>query len=946
MAIGPLEQFVFPGTYTRTFVESPTPSAAGGVRFAALIGPGLEEEKVEAFEMVRGSSATADNIILGEIALTNGRGNVVDGNNIEFYTRHYPLTINDGRGSYATKPSDVIVQVNGENAAVQAVDATNGKITLVEPPSLGDLVVLNYYFKRRDQYVEFEDVSAQVDGTTRSFKVKSRRIVKGDNGGNAATSSDINVQTQTEIDGTLVSVPVIYVQVNGTEVSIESLSGSNGVFTLTAAPLSGEQVLVSYFKNDFQNTFDILPAAQVLDIARVGYDPGRVDFLKNRDYVLAHGNEIHWGSSVVVETGESTVGTTPLGENQISATMVDNRLYKVEVPAVAGSTKVYALPFVPVRGDGSGRPKYDPQNGTPGDINDDILAFVGPTLDDALLNPVEVVKVEGQNITLQTAVAPGDIVFVDFFANFLVDEEWTVSNVLPGTTNVGKYTVQGLAYGSARQVVLDVGISTSTATFLDTGTMVWDGVAGSSNAYIAPSRLYGNEVITVTVDAAGAFVVTSSNPMGTGSGAVNTGVVGQTYKDAITGFTFALATATAGTLVFNVTKEFTVLSQPELGVPGLSFNVSDTTGVSIGDTAVISSFNLNFDDEPAVGSAYYVTFTKAKVDFSPKYLTSFPDVQRVFGPLAQNNPIVMGADLYFKNGGQAIVMKQVPKAPGSNEPTVSSYTDAIAIFEEPLTNGARPSLIQVLTANPVVLGYLKTANAIQTSERMQNERTSYFGFNVGTTPEMAMNFAKGVQSELMTGIYPDSAVITVPDSNGNDQDIQVSGPFIACAMAGADVSPAVDIATPLTNTQLVGFRRLGRNLNKAVAGQVAQSGLTVLEGLAGVITVLMPLTTDLSSVLTRDPRIVEVKHFAQQAIRRVTKPFIGRKNLGGLTNEIKTSVTGLFSSLVRLRLIGEFRNVVVEQDTVDPTIVYVSVYYRPVFGVNWIMATHYLRSTL
>jgi len=924
-------------------VESPTPTAAGSLRYPAIIGVGQEEERVESFEMIRGSSSTADNLIMGELAASNGRGNVFDGVNVQVGAKHYPLVKGDGQGTFATEPSQVIVQVNGENSPVQRIDAVNGLITLVNPPQEGDLVVLNYYFKRRDSYNEAEDLTVQADGTTRQFKVKAARIVKGDNGGASATNSDIGASASTESNGSIITVPVLLVMVDGVEASVESISGSTGVFTLVSAPTAGAEILVSYFSNDYQNTYDILPAALVSSIVRAGYDAGRTDFLNGRDYVLANGNEIHWGNSASVEAGDTTVGSTEFGANQISAVMVDWRYYKASVGTGNGTTKSFTLPWVPVKGDGMGNPISDIGNGTP-ETYDDLTAYVGTTLATAV--EAVITKLDGKTITLQTAPAVGEYVFVDSYVNMYKDDTWTVTNSVAGAAGVGKYTVRGATNGNVYQVSLD-GASTSTATFLDSGTTSWDDAAGSaSNAYIAPSRSRGNEIVTVTVDAGGDFVVTSNVATGTGSGSINTGTVGQTYVDTITGFTFALESATAGTLIFNVTKDFTVGVNYELGIPNLRFNVETTLGVAVSDTALLKTYNMNYDEEPGVGDVYYVTFDKVKVDFTTKYVTTFPEVTRLFGPLAQNNPIVIAADLAFKNGAQALALKQVQKAPDSNDASVNSYIAAIDEFDEPLSNSTRPCILQVVTSNQQVINHLKSSNAQQTSIRFKNERTSYFGFALGTTPEAAIGYAKALRTELLTAIYPDGAVITVPDENGNDQDIQVGGEYIACAMAGADVSPSRDVATPLTNIDLVGILRLARAMTLANASQVAQAGITVLENKFGVIKVMMALTTDLSSPLTRDPRIISVKHFVQQGVRRTCDVFIGKKMINGLTNDIEKSLNSYFSSLKLLNLIGAFQGIKAVVDDADPTIINVVVYYRPIFGLNWITVTHYLRSTL
>lgn len=940
--IGPLESFVFPGVYTKTLLEPPTATAAGNLRYPALIGVGQEEIRTEGFEMVRGSSAIADNPIVGEVALSNGQGNVVDGVNVLFKVKHYPIVAGDGKGTITNDAADVIVQVNGERVPVNEVDGLNGEITLSYAPNVGDLIELNYFFKRRDTYVQAEDLTEQADGTNVTFKVDNDRIVRGDNGGMTATSSDIGQTATVYVGSNVLSVPVIQVFVNSVEAAIASLDGSNATFTLDTAPASGATVLVNYFTNEWQNTFDILPAAVVTNIARVGYDPSRIDFIGNRDYVLANSNEIHWGNSSSVSTGVSTDGTTVFGPDQVSVTMIDNRMYKADVGTGDASKKSFTLPYTPVKGDGLGTPLADPANGTV-PTWDDILVYVGDDPISAV--QVTVAKVSGATVTLKNAPALGKKVYASFYYNLLKDDVWTLTNTNPGGVGVGTYTVQGVAYGNCFQVTAIGG--TSTYTFLEQAKSNYTGgPSATSGTFVRPSKIFSDENITVTVAGDGSFVVTSSVVGQTGSGASNTGYVGQTYVDSITGFTLSLNSATAGTILFSSKKSFDVVADFNKSIPGTRFFVLNTTGVELEDTAVIRTLNMNLDEEPNVGDAYYVTFDQAKQDFSVKYYTNFQDVTRSFGPLVASNKIVVAANLAFLNGAQAIALKQVPKQPGGQDATVQSYIEGIQAFDEPLDNGTRPSLLIPLTTSDEVINYLKQSNAQQSSIRFKNERTSYFGFPVGTTPSFVINRVSNLRTELLTALYPDGGVLLLADSNGVEQEILVGGEYLAAAMAGRDVSPVGDVATPLTRAQIVGFRRLARRLDTVTASQVANAGTSVLENKFGNTRVMMALTTDTTSVLTRDPRIVEVKHFVQQGVRDVLDPFIGRKFLGNVTAQVETTLNNYLSALKQAELIAAFKGIRAVQNPQDPTTIDVEAFYSPVLPVNWILVTLNLSSVI
>src|SRR4030043_260197 len=103
MAMGPLESFVFPGVYVSTTMEAAGVSAAGGVRFTAFVGVSAEVVRVGNFEMVRGSSAIADNLILDEDVSSQ-----FTGTENTFTVANFPIVTGDGSGKVATSPNSVI----------------------------------------------------------------------------------------------------------------------------------------------------------------------------------------------------------------------------------------------------------------------------------------------------------------------------------------------------------------------------------------------------------------------------------------------------------------------------------------------------------------------------------------------------------------------------------------------------------------------------------------------------------------------------------------------------------------------------------------------------------------------------------------------------------------------------------------------------------------------
>jgi hypothetical protein len=293
-----------------------------------------------------------------------------------------------------------------------------------------------------------------------------------------------------------------------------------------------------------------------------------------------------------------------------------------------------------------------------------------------------------------------------------------------------------------------------------------------------------------------------------------------------------------------------------------------------------------------------------------------------------------------------VAIKQILRVTGGTDASVQDYIDGIDAFGEPMPNGLRPSMIQPLSTNSEVQSYLKTSNAIQSSIRYRNERTSVIGFAVGTTSDEVIQKCKNLATEKVTAVYPDGAIIGIVDTYGNEVEYIVDGSMIAAAVAGRDISPVSDIATPLTNATIVGFKRLYRRLDNVTAALVANAGCTVLEEQTPVIRILMYLTTDMSTSLTRDPRIVEVKHSIQQGLRNALQRYIGSKNLPKMQPQIRDTVGSYFKQLKKNEIIVDFTGINVKQNESDPSTVDVEAYYSPVFPLNWIVVTLNLRQSL
>lgn len=982
MAMGPLEVFVFPSVIVETRLEAPGTTAAGDIRFPAIVGTSSEETRVSNFEIVRGSSSISDNIILEEDESAK-----FTGTNKNFTVEYYPIVKGDGRGTVTNDPRAVIVTVDSVPVAVNSVNGLTGEVTLQRIPPTGADVRANYYMKRRDTYIEGEDISAQADSTNKSFKVDYARIVRGDNSGASATDTDIGKTVTflydptpggTAGDEVEITRPIVKVTVDDIEAVLTHIEGSTGTVVLETAPTAGTTVKIWYFTNVWQDTYDVLPAADVNRLVKVGLSQDTNDFSIGNDCVLGIDpitgakNAIHWGNSATDEAGIYTTGSTPLEDNVVIG-LTDNKVYgRVASPLVwkvdglgnpvldadgnkinSGTNKGFALASQPVDGGGKGTATEDPAN---------ITAYIGTTWAAAkLAGPVTVLSISGQNIVLETA--PSEVleekVYVTQFESLIRDDTWTLTNRIPGAVGVGEYTVQSALNGWALDVQQAAG-GTVSPVYVVSPDMQVDPL----NAQV--------ERVKVTFDGVGGFTVSSKVGPGftvdgkTGSDTTynhNKGSLGKTYIDPKTGFRVSFADTGfapgVGTFVYYYVGDPTTTTSPAKyyittntnnvrAIPGINLTVSTTDGGSednTGDTVVIYTYNKS-GNEPDVGDIYYVSFDKDKIDFTTKFVTDMGQVQKLYGPIDINNRITIACDLCFKNGARAIAVKQIRKVAGGTDASVADYEAGIDAFNEPLPNGLRPSLMQPLSTDPEIHSYLKVTNATQSSKRYRNERTSIIGYDIGTDSDTVIQSVRGIASEKITAIYPEAAVYTITDVYGNPVEYLVDGSIIAAAVAGADVSPSYDIATPLTGQTITGFTRLYRRLDNVTAAQVAQNGCTILEEQNGILNILFYLTTDVSSVLTRNPRIVEVKHFIQQGLRRVLRRYIGTKNLPRILPQIRDTIGSYFKSCKQNEIITNFKGIKVTPNATDPSTVDVEAYYSPVHELDWILVTLNMASSV
>jgi hypothetical protein len=896
---GPFSGYTPPGVYTSTQLENAV-ALLGNTRIPALIGTSEEIKKLDGYEMIRGSSPIKDNKKVAEDVSAQF---VVAGTRT-FQVQNYPIVVGDGLGKITNNTNDVQVFVNGIQVIVAKVTGLSGTVTVAISPKTSDVVTVTYFYKKTDTKIIDESLSDQVDGLNTSFYTHFKPIVDGSNAGKPTTN-----------------VGNIIVKDNGSIVDVAHLDGVEGFFTLTVPPASGHTLTVTYYFNQYANTADDLPVPGLTQVIRVGVSPETSDFIESIDYAII-GDQIQWGTGYKLVSLIHTTGSDFFMEDKITGSLVDDKIYNEDVSSqFTGSEKSLVVKYLPIV-DGTGRDivTSDPHN-------------VIVTVDGIV---VSVNRIDGEigKVYLQNAPSMGSEVLITYWRSRMQDDNYSIEVLTSGAVNVGTYKITSAENGR-------LGIAVLGAENVANGSFT--GASYISGPTVAKGYTI-DETVTLTFTSNTDFSVSSSEI----NGSTGFGKTDSTYVDSNTGLIFTLASdafyASGDTLQIDVTAQaiFTCSTIPTTSIPGMYLIVNNTLDVTSGDITDLYAFDKS-GKEPNVGDYYYISYMYEKQNYDCALFTKFKDVTSEFGDLKASNPLVLAAYLTFLNGASAVILCQVKKATNSDLASDTAYYDVLTRLQQDV-NGINPSVILPITTSLAVINAVSQHCAIQSSMRNRRERISFFGFAVGTEPTEAANIALGINSERMIGVYPDGIVVELVDPDGTVVSNVVDGSFIAAAFCGLNVSNAYDVATPMTRKTLVGITNLVRSLDEVTMDMVASRGVTLIQKISSSFVIRHGLTTNMSSILTKEIMIITIKDFIQQQARQVLDSYIGRKMTGNLTNEISTSLGSMLRSATDAQIIKDYKGVTAEIDSVQPDYIKVSAFYVPIFGLNYIQVTFTVRT--
>ena len=503
-------------------------------------------------------------------------------------------------------------------------------------------------------------------------------------------------------------------------------------------------------------------------------------------------------------------------------------------------------------------------------------------------------------------------------------------------------SIQSKTTGASSSVVLE---SATANDWLSYGTMIGS-LDGDSS--IGEDSIDGFFVISNNSDGSGSSADSVFN-----NGVGSDGVVGQTYVDSVTGLTFTILARDGGgvypsgeTFAFTSSKTFVTDANYPVMLNGAEMKVSNTIGISTGDTGVVETFEKG-GEQPEIGEPYSVSYLYQKESFETQLFTKMSSIESAMGEISPENPLSLASYLAILNGAVLVALKQVQKAENSAQASVASYKTAIDNVEGKIAGQIDPSVIVPLrTDSSDLLQYLSRHINVQSSIRYRAERTAIVGASAGTDTSNVINLAKSISNTRFRMVYPDSAIVPVSNAIGETREFLVDGTFLASALVGNRVSPNRDVASPWTNAQLVGFSQLGRILDAVEQNQVSVNGVTVLKDQSPFIRVRHGLTTDMTNVLTKTPTVIQIADEVQKQSRAVLERFIGVKFLPGILSQVEGRMSQMFIGLVNAQIVAGYTGISANVSADDPTVAEIEAYYSPVFPLLYLVVTFNLRSSV
>lgn len=327
----------------------------------------------------------------------------------------------------------------------------------------------------------------------------------------------------------------------------------------------------------------------------------------------------------------------------------------------------------------------------------------------------------------------------------------------------------------------------------------------------------------------------------------------------------------------------------------------------------------------AVGRADTGTVGKAVT------VTSLAAAVQEFGENDGGSGLVNLVRMALLNGAPAVVA--VAAAVGTDEPTLAQYTSAFEVM-------AGEDGVDIVICGSDLIGVQQALmRSVQSASELRRERIGVAGGASGETVSALVSRAADLNSERM--------VLAAPEGIGEDGVTVLTGPAVAAAVAGA-IAGESDPAVPLGGAVLKGFGGVSVKYSDNDIDLLVRGGVTPLECVGGVVSVVRGVTTrttsggasdstwrELSTILIVDDVIPTVR----DALRG---KFARSKNTAQTRGAIRSQVILELDNKVSREIIADYGDVSVTVDAETPTVCLVDFTFSVAHGLNQIYLTAHI----
>lgn len=382
--------------------------------------------------------------------------------------------------------------------------------------------------------------------------------------------------------------------------------------------------------------------------------------------------------------------------------------------------------------------------------------------------------------------------------------------------------------------------------------------------------------------------------------------------------------------------------------------LTDTGYVELTGSAVASTTD---------GTTVFVSYHYTPADYyTPQRFRTYADVQNVYGAAFNsatytpgddykfiNSPLSLAAYLAFSNGAGEVVTCAVPPSTQTTASAISSdVRSGLAAAYTKLLNESDLTLLVAITDGivngdaPGCLSDLKASLQTAVNEDLYRSALIGFGAAVTDTPDTVLA-TSGAADQRLHLVWGGPNGMTM----FNGASFNVGNEYLAAAVGGRMAS--LDPEQSMTRQQVSGFTGFADPQQlTSVKNTMSASGVMVAEyDRSGRIVIRQAVTTDTSSILTRESSIVRSKDALILSLMDAfdNSSVIGAPLTQDLLLSLKSMVTGTLEQAVSQNLIVGYGSVSVAQTSADPSVVTVTFSYQPTFPLNYVMVSFSIDTT-